>query len=430
MNPDPIVIFPGDHGWRIASPGGVDELQFERDVTPDQIAEAVSATLRNRGYRAQGVLLALPSTWCLAARISMEGLTADDRGAWIFRLEEKLPLAAESFTADFVAVGEGALGVCVANDRLAPLIGALEGRGVVIQSVSPAVMLAIQSQSREEGQRTVLWGEGDRVSVVTLASGRPATWALVESAPESIRLQLATLGASSNPPHAYDLRPGLMEEARPRPETIDRAVLELAPDVLSGRVRPWFELRRGAMAADDPLRVVRGSVNAALVAAIALCAVLSAVFLFRASRYERLARSYEGQAAAEFRKQFPGWPVPANVRAVVESERRRLSLAGGSSLPAEARSSALRVMTDVLTKLPPDLRIAVDRMAFHDGGLELEGRARANGDVDVIVSAVRSAGMDTPPPQLRKTGDGAWSFTVRGTRPVESAPRAAAGGGE
>jgi hypothetical protein len=127
---DSYVLFAGDEVWRVRSGGAVDEVRFERGAGAKEVAAAVTAKLRGRGYQGQGVLLALPAAWCLSAVISTADLPRQDRAAMAFRLEEKLPLAAENFTADFVPLADGrALGVCVANERVVSLVEALEGAG-------------------------------------------------------------------------------------------------------------------------------------------------------------------------------------------------------------------------------------------------------------------------------------------------------------
>src|SRR4051794_20160040 len=123
--PESFVIFLGDAHWRIVSPGATDDLRVGRETPPAETASAVAATLRTRGYQGQGTLVAIPSTWCLSASISTADLPRQDRSAMSFRLEEKLPLAAEHFTADFVpgASGEAlALGVGVPDEKVRPII--------------------------------------------------------------------------------------------------------------------------------------------------------------------------------------------------------------------------------------------------------------------------------------------------------------------
>src|SRR3954470_5330048 len=195
------ILFASDQTWRIASAGAVDEVRVEREASAKEIAATVAAKLRERQYGGEGVLLALPSSWCLAASISTEGLPRHDRAAMRFRLEEKLPLAAEAFTADFVEHHETALGVCAINERIMPLVEALETAGVVVQSVSPAAMLAAQ-QYRWGGSETkvLLWREGESINLITRAGDGPGRWSLTADQPDAVRFELDVLVAELGGP--------------------------------------------------------------------------------------------------------------------------------------------------------------------------------------------------------------------------------------
>jgi hypothetical protein len=443
-----FVIFASDSLWRIASPGATDEVRARPEDAPAQTAAAVAAALRARGYQGEGVLLALPSAWCLSAAVPLDGVDRHDRAALSFRLEEKLPLAAESFTADFVlpataASDDPALGVCVANDRVRPIVDALEAAGVVVRSASPAAMLAVQALGpARSGVRLVLWGEGGgRTNVVSLRAGTPSAWSFSADGGLAMELDVALVELAGDVAQAVacDLPPGLVALAHDRgvadvradPTTLEQAVTRAAPHVLSGSVTPWVELRRGQLGFDDRLRVVRRSINAALLAAAALLLVAAGVFAWRAAAYDALAQAAEREAADAFRAEFPNWSVPANVAATVESERTKLARAGTSALPPEAQESALRVLHGVLSRVPADAKIALAAMNFYDRTLELSGRARGHQDVDVLVAAARAAGLEVPPPEMRKEPDGLWGFVVRGAKP-QPAPKpapVAAGGG-
>lgn len=448
-----FVIFAGDEIWRVRSPGGATgHLQFERGTGAKTIAADVTRTLREGGYQGGGVLLALPAAWCLSAVISTADLPRNDGVAMAFRLEEKLPLAAENFTADFVPLAEGerALGVCVENDRVVPLVEALEDAGVVVQSVTPGVMLAVQSMTggdvrhaAEEEAVLLLWGEGADVNVVTLYARRPVGWAVVPADAGALGMQLdmavlevgdAAVVTSDLPAEwAAWLAQRGFEDVTSRKESIEDVVVRRATDVLSGALTPWVELRRGAMAIEDPLRVVRRPINAALAAAAVLCVVLAGVFFYRSFRYDQLAQSYEAQLAEDFKREFPGWPVPPNVRRMVESERAKLAGGGpaSSSLPAEAQESALRVLHDVLAKIPAESKITIDKINVYDTVAEVQARSKSHADADVLAGALRTAGLDVPPPQMRQR-EGVWSFVVRGDKPNKTAGAAAAAarGGE
>jgi hypothetical protein len=242
-----------------------------------------------------------------------------------------------------------------------------------------------------------------------------------------VRFELDVLLAELKGPHhlaAIDLRdpssaPDVAIGTR-QELSIHDAVAAIAPDVLSGHVRPWIELRRDALAIADPLRVVRRPMNAALAAAGALCVILTAVFFYRSVRYDHLAQSYETQLANQFKAEFPGWPVPPNVRATIQSERKKLMLSGSSALPAAAQRSALAVLHDVLSRVPPEANLQMDRLAFNETTAELGGRSRSYDGADVLVAAARGAGLEVPPPQMEKLGDGSWRFTIRATKAANS----------
>jgi hypothetical protein len=408
----PFVIFAGEGVWKIVSGGAVDEVRIDPEATANDIAVVVALKLRGRGYQGEGVMLALPSAWCLSAGISLEGLSASDQAAMAFRLEEKLPLAAENFTADFIEQGDRALGVCAPNDRVSPLVEVLEQSGVVVQSVSPAAVLALQHLGNAAAGLLV-WTEGDRTNVFATDGGLGLAWALASNDAE-LKVAVNLL--------ALEMEGGgsVLDVARERNLDLHTAATRTAGAVLAGGVRPWVELRRGAMAVEDPLRVVRRPINAALAAAVALCLVLTGVFFYRAHRYDRLAQDYETTLARRFGQEFPGWAAPVNVRATVEAELRKLNLAGPSALPPEAQESALRVLHDVLAKIPADSKISFDRLAFNDTSVELEGRSLKYEDVDGVIAAAKAAGMEVPPPQMRKLADNSWGFAVRGSKPVRA----------
>jgi hypothetical protein len=366
----------------------------------------------------------VPSSWCLAARISLAGLPPRDRDAMLYRLEEKLPLAAEAVTADFIPdpKGQNALGVCAPNERVAPLLEALEAAGVAVQSISPLALLALQgSRSFDQpGRRRVAWPEGDRMNLFVMEDGLPVAWALSSGDPADYALHINFLTAEfGQTPH----------NGAVRDTSIEFITQATADQVLSGRLRPWVELRRGAMAATDPIRSHRGALNAALAAAAVLLVAIAAALVIRGTKYDRLAESLESQLREDFRREFPGWAEPPNVGALVASERRRMDAAGAGALPAEARRSALTTLHDVLAKLPRNIPLSLSRATFNDISIQIEGEAKSQADVEPLVVSARSAGLEVPPPQIRKSVSGTWSFVLRGDRPGAAGPALSAEGG-
>jgi hypothetical protein len=409
-----FILVPDEGVWHVGAGGSLTDVAVATDATPAEIAVAVSAEFARHGYGGQGVLLGVPSGWCLAAWISTEDLRRGDRDAMAYRLEEKLPLAAEAVAADFVTapVGGRALGVCVTIDRVAPLVTALEAAGVVVQSISPLAMLAMQSRVARVApakSELVIWEDGGRAELFLLAEGMPVAWSL-SAGRDDLELQRALLLAQFGEVE----RTTVVEQS----ESIRDTATRMAGAVLSGRVRPWVELRRGALSAGDRLRIYRRAINAALAMAAVFLIALTVSLVYRGWRYERLANSSDAALRADFRREFAGWAEPVSVAATISSERRRLEAAGASALPAEARRSALAVLRQVLSRVPGDRGFTIARATFNDTSVQLEGEANSQADVEPIVEAARSAGLEVPPAQMRKGAAGTWSFVVRGDRPA------------
>ena len=155
---------------------------------------------------------------------------------------------------------------------------------------------------------------------------------------------------------------------------------------------------------------------------------VAGALVVRGVRYNRAARASDAQLAQEFRRAFPGWPVPINVRAVVESEHRKrldsgagndeqaaVPAGGDAAGPAATGQSGLRTLRDVLAALPADAHFSLQRMTFEDDRFELEGRTTYT-DLSPLVAAARSAGYTVAPPVARRDADGAFAFTLNGTR--------------
>jgi hypothetical protein len=330
--------------------------------------------------------------------------------------------------------GEQALAVCTANDQVRPLVDALEAAGIVVQSIAPAILLAAQElvrrQSRLQQSAMLIWGEDAQVNLVSLENGRAVAWSLAPAEPIHFKMQvdLALMNAPASAAlAACEISAAVASTLREAGHelavisaTSEAAVVQIASDIISGAITPWIEFRRGAMAAQDSLRAIRRPLNAALAAAAILCLILAGGLIYRAIAYDHLARNDERALADEFKAEFPGMPVPVNPQLTLESEKRKRVLSSVSSLPPEAQESALRLMRDVLAKLPPGPKLTIDKMTFNPTSLQLEGKAPAHEDVDVLVNAARAAGMDVPLPQMRKDASGRWNYLIQGSKPARA----------
>ena len=114
---------------------------------------------------------------------------------------------------------------------------------------------------------------------------------------------------------------------------------------------------------------------------------------------------------------FPDWPPPGNVRAVIDSEFRKAQAARTDVASSTVHASALRTLHEVLSRFPTPAKCDVDRLTFGDSSFELQGRVQALEDVEPLASAARDAGLEVPPPLTRRGEDGFWTVTLRGAKP-------------
>lgn len=457
MTPRPFILFPDatSRRWRIGSADRrgeptFSEFELAADVDPGNAARAlVAPALARMGYAGEPALLAVPSEWCLASAVEMGPLDPTDRKALLYRLEENLPLAAEGVVADFVATGRGSthalFAACVQILLVQPVVASLEAAGVTVQSIVPAALLAAQSVARvANGGALVAIGEGDaKVSLVVLEQGVPRAWSVAAARAEDVRLHLDLLRLADVVPEGEAVACGvtkeladaladvLREKVRTHDAPVDREATRAGAAVLQGRLQPWAEFRRDALAARDKLRRHRRALDSMLAAAAALCIAIAIVAIVRAQRYAARTKSYDAQLVDEFSRAFPGWQVPTNVRAVIASEHRKAELAargaGATDRNGAGRgngigdASALRTMGDLLTHLPTDARFAMQTMAFRGDTFEYSGRLRAYEDGERLTVAAREAGFEVTPVSARREEDGTWSFTLRGERAVRTA---------
>jgi hypothetical protein len=357
----------------------------------------------------------------------------------LYRLEENLPLAAESIIADFIpfatgAAGESALGVCVRLEAIAPLVEALEGINVAVQSIMPTAMATAQELARSVTQSPCLLVCAEpgvlkpQLNVIALQDGRPTHWALVPATAVDFKLQLGLLSTEfGSIPHieAIDIEPKLadaMVEATAQmininPQTGDAAATALVGEVMRGRAKPWVEFRRDKLAIADPVRLHRRWIDFSLAATIALLLSLSLALWVRAHQYARAEQISNSEMVAAFQEHFPGWEIPVNVRAIVDAQYRRA--AGANDGSRLARGSALITLHDVLVPMMAQDHFQIDRMAFHDKAFEISGRLQSFEQVDALSKIARGSGMIVSPAQTRKDADGSWTFSIQGSSSAE-----------
>ena len=440
-----FIIFVTDGPWRISATSGGTSIDVPATETggPEN-ASAAAAALEEAGYQGEPVLLAIPSTWCLSAAIGTEGLPRKHhREAMAYRLEEKLPLAAEDFVADFTQTQDDqCLGVCVRTHRLGPIIEALESRGVVVDHVCPTAFLALQGlmetwdggANRAEAMTAV---NGKPLDVFTLNRGTPTSWSLAVNGNTPLVFALAS-GSDRNGPMASDEGSAgdrAIDAPAERSGTVQiacedgiahKAAAAAGREVLAGQTVPIIDLRRGSLAAGDSHRQVRRSVNTVLAALAIFLVAISGSMLWRAHQYDQLADGRVERQRDLFREAVPTQASPSHPRSRLQSEHRKLSAMAAGSGTLSLGPSALVQLQRILGSLPSDVRYRVLELRVDPDRFAIEGQARSHGDADAIAGSLRSTGgLQVEAPRTDRLDDRGVGFVLQGSVPTEA--KAAAG---
>ncbi|MHC4716348.1 MAG: hypothetical protein ACYS5V_05210, partial [Planctomycetota bacterium] len=397
------LILISDGPWRVAAAGAdrvdVGELPVAGSRLDADSAAELAQAMHQRGYGGAPIALGVPSSWLLAASISTDNLPRSNRRqAMAYRLEEQLPIAAEDLVADFAERNGRALGVAVEAGPLAEIIAQLESAHLPVQSVCPSAMLALQgldlNGSLAKAHYAAMALDG-RVDLAGIAGGRPRSFQSLPDDPADLARAFQAHMLLDGPPDGPTsvAAIGLDEPARSAVTVIDgaettdvegrdpvAAAASVAAAVLDGKRRPWFELRRGALAGADALKPIRRPLGACFALAVALLCVLTAGLLWRGWRYAAAAdrlRAARQDVCAEL---YPQQRCPRGVRRRLESDARKLGSLRAVSADVPGRRSALESLRATVARLPGDVRLHILEVQIDPAGLVVDGKARSHGD--------------------------------------------------
>lgn len=452
------TVFVGDGVWRIGmvrdGAAHIEVLSPAEEGTLASRVEAVRAKLAEVGGTDGPVVLALPSSWCLCARVSTEGLERGKRfRAMEFRLEEHLPLSAEDFVADFLELEDGeALGVGGERDRLRAVVDALESGGVAVRHICPTALLAAGHAADQHPEIDgVLMGEvqddasaasGAGHDLVELVRGEPTRWWWYPEGGDALRDELAAWAASRDGPARLAVLGrgdegsggGIVEGVEPIDVTgvsREEAAAHHAAAVLADAASPRIDLRRGALAPPDPYQTYRRPIGALAVAVVLLLVAVCAVTQWRGRQYGQLRSGYERQQAEVFRQTLPEQEVPRSIKNRLDSERRKLAGLGGRASdrvdPEALRQlSALTQLRDVLAGLPRDMRYRIVDLSIEPQRVRVRGEARTYAEAERLALALRRSGryeVDPPETESRRERGVRFLFSAE-PRPASASSRA------
>ena len=425
VTPRPVLLHLDGDVWRLGSvgPRGLVLRELDADVA------ALS-----QGGRGPRLAVALASGRWLCGGISTADLPRRDRReAMLYRLEEKLPVAAEDLAAAFVETGGRAMGVATDADALRGAIGPLAAAGVRVACVAPMALLALQGKPADPQTHVVIWQHGEEAEVIGVEAGRPTSWATLAADADDLNLYLQLVHDADRP--RVELRNcsaalllALAEaEVEVRQTTTDPLPLCAvagAARVLAGE--PPLADVAPALPSLTAASTSRAAPTAALAAACALLLATTVGLLWRANAYDAAATRHEAALREAFAAAFPSErpPLAANIRRRLEIEAERAA-AGGAAGVAGGRS-ALESASRVLAALPADVRFRLATLEVTPTAITLDGQVRALGDVDRLAAALRGIdGLTVAQPATPQVGPRSVEFLI-----TANATAAAAADGE
>ena len=419
------VLIQGTTAWRIVrvSASGSEMKEAACGGLPADVAAAVAEALKSDGYQGESTLLALDSVNCLAVSLTLDDANPSrQRQATLYQLEPWLPVAAEDVVCDSLIHDHHVLGVAVCTAMLKPLVDELENRGVVIQSIAPAAMMAMQyhlTHTTCQEPHLVLWGQDDRVNVFLVFGQKPLTWQLVEAEPAPLTHQLEIHALAQQEPLtviAYDLSDSLWDALSRLPDVgrternelkLDEAAAAAGAEALGHNVEPLIELRRDALAIQDAYRTVQGLSQFAMIGAVAFLVAISIAFLLQAYRYDAMVDERQFRQATIYREIMPGKPIPAGIRSRLESERAKLAGLRGNSTELPEKPSTLNSLYQLLASLPETVRYCVRDVRLERGQITIQkSELRSHGDADALVAGLQERGFQVELPQTEQLAEG------------------------
>jgi hypothetical protein len=445
------MIIPGDTRWsigrltdgtsawtRVAPPGEAADT-----VEAVAMAHAAGQALDRMGYRGEPVLLGLPSSWCLAATIMVDGLERSGRRrAMAFRLEEHLPLSAEQMIADYIRLSsDEALGVCCEFSRIQPIVQGCEAAGVAIGPICPVALLAGAAVAGENQVDVVFLSASAQdqsaeaipdCDLIELQSDRPRRWWWLADQPAAAQqralelaqaadrpIRLAAVGCDE-PPLAGLKASDAISEVHLEASSVEDVALTEAGRVLAGRSVPWVNLRREALAGATARVAMPGSMIAATIALLAFLISVSVVCIWRGQTYQAMARAADQRQSQLFKEALPDQPIPpaGSIKRRLISEQRRLDDLGRGAASGDGGQVAVDALDQlrlILTHLPEDIRFRIVDLNIQPELIRVDGEARNHLEAERLAMALRdSAAYQVEPPNTEAIDDKRVNFLFTG----------------
>ncbi len=412
----------------------VDRQAFSRE-TLDEVHQVLEA----RGYRSQGLCLSLPSAMVFSASIECGDLPRKGRTeALLYRLEEQLPVSAETITAAFGPEVKGmTVGFAVRTSEVEAIIENLSEVGIEVSAICPAALLALRGgiDSKENPADYAIVIGCDTANVFTVdTQGAPTSWQSAGSDNSSIARMLEAnllIRPAASAPARAELLGSVDPELPPTLTKLtgiecyqryEKSALELACDgaieILKGETTGLVNLRTGHLALGSVWSELAGKLKTAAVLSIVLGGMICGMFILRAQRYDALTLQLTQSQQMHFSRLYPERNVPLLVRKYLASEAKRLSGVKGAGQELPHRPNALETLATLAVNMPTDIRMRATGIRIGPREIIVQGQSLTHSDAELIAGALRNGGFDIEPPKTESLESGGVTFTLVG-RPAQ-----------
>ena len=406
-----------------------DQFQVLDAGTPlSELASAASSIIGDAEIKNAHVVIAPSSKSCYFVKlIPSDDIEMRDRSALTYELEDHLPIDAESMVADFVAIEStsddakacGALAVPV--QPWLQIVDAFESADLPVRSIVPAAVLETRTLSDEtDANETVRWLliDGPHCDCISTRGETILSWNHLSTDGPALKRQLlldrsnidrtVVVGADASELESVrSIQPDLQTKQVAPGELVQQGARLL----LDNRSQRWFDLRRDQLGPTDPLRAIGKQLRWVSVAA-ALCFLAFAIGgWWRSSWIEQEITRTQNEQNELFREAFPGSRVSAVLRRV-RSEHTRVRGSRGQNPDVEVPVSATKVLRELLTGLPEDVKFKIASIDIQSGNAQVDLAVQKFPHIDTIVDALSARGFVVPDPGFSRDVEDTNQYTT------------------
>jgi len=335
-------------------------------------------------------------------------------------LERVVPIDAESMVVDhwIRPQTKQLVALSTSADRHRDLAEAIERARIELVAIVPSAFLVARAvadwRTLSEPFRLAIFDDGGCDHLVFDPTGI-ADWKHCADATEWVRHQAVWMDNDAEQDTLVVVgRNDLDVHVHPPVQWCPLAPSQLlargAVRVLEGRWGRWANLRRGGLAAKDPLVAIARPLRWLSLAAIVACLSVISAAWYRGSRIQERSESVRAAQRAAYRETFPERRPPVMLMRSVRSEYQNVlgsrGRGDGFDLPKPATAALADVLAGLTRAKAAGARFRLLELDIADGACSLTVRARDAVQIGTIAKSLKQSGFEVQPPAAQQIEPG------------------------